>query len=85
MPFEKLTAEELSAYGSEYANFLRTLKPGEGARASVSKEGVTKITLKKRLSNAADIAGVDIKFLRSSKDLVVLQVVGTKPGAQPNS
>ena len=77
MPFEKLTADEIDAFGSEYVSFLRSLKPGEGARASVDKEGVTKVTLKKRLDRAAEIAGVDIKFHRSPSDVVILEVTGT--------
>jgi hypothetical protein len=79
MTFEKLSADEIAAYGSEYVAFLKTLKPGEGARASVGKEGVTKITLKKRLRKAADIAGVSVKFIRSPKDAVVLQVMEGRP------
>jgi hypothetical protein len=76
MAFEKLSADEVGAFGSEYVSFLRALKPGEGARASVTAEGVTKITLKKRLVHAAELAGVKIKFQRATKDTVVLEVVG---------
>jgi hypothetical protein len=49
---------------------------GEGARAGTKQEGVTKVTLKKRLAKAAEIAGVKIKFHRSPPDAVILERVG---------
>lgn len=73
MPFDKLTADQVTAYGSQYVSFLRSLKPGEGARAKCSEEGVTKITLKKRLEKAAGMANVQIKFHRSPEDQVILE------------
>lgn len=75
MAFEKLSAAELAA-DPTYVKFLKNLKVGEGARATVQEEGVGKVTLKKRLSQAAVAAGVDIKFHRSDVESVVVEVVG---------
>ena len=75
MTLEKLTSDELDMYGSQYVAFLKTLKPGEGAQASVTEEGVTKITLKRRLERAAARADIEIVFLRSDPNSVVLERV----------
>lgn len=77
MPFEKLSPEELAA-DPEYVKFLKTLKVGEGARTTVESEGVGKITIKQRLTKAAVAAGIEIKFLRSDPETVIIEVVGKK-------
>ena len=75
MPFEKLSADELAA-DPGYVKFLKSLKVGEGARTTVQSEGVGKITIKQRLARAAVAAHVEIKFLRSDPDTVIVEVVG---------
>jgi hypothetical protein len=75
MPIERLSTDQVSAYGSAYVSFLRGLSVGEGARAGTKQEGVTKVTLKKRLAKAAEIAGVQVKFHRSPPNSVVLERV----------
>jgi hypothetical protein len=76
VPIEKLSSDQIAALGSAYVSFLRGLSVGEGARAGTKQEGVTKVTLKKRLAKAAEIAGVKIKFHRSPPDAVILERVG---------
>lgn len=81
MSFEKLTAEQLSGgrtgrpANSEYVEFLRSLRRGQGGRAMVEAEGITRQGIKLRLSRAAEEAGVTLKFLRSPATEVVFQVV----------
>lgn len=75
MPLERISANELSV-DTEYVRTLRTLKVGEGVRASTKTEGAGKVTLKKRLQQAADVAGLNVKFHRTNADTVVLEVVG---------
>ncbi len=77
MALTKLSKHEIAA-NPEYLKFLRSLKAGEGGRALVSEEGVSKPTLKQQLNTAAQAAGVTIKFHRSPKDEVIFQVV--EPG-----
>jgi len=74
MPFEKMSAEELAA-NPEYVSFLKALKIGEGAKTSTEREGVGKVTIKQHLKTAAAVAGIEIKFHRSGKDMVVVERV----------
>lgn len=80
MSLEKLSRGQLTEQrggrvNEEYVAFLRTLKPGEGGRTTVAAEGVGRQTIKARLKKAAAYLGIDIKFVRSSADEVVFQVV----------
>jgi hypothetical protein len=86
MPLEKLTADQLSgdrrrrrAGNREYIAFLRSLRIGQGGRATVEAEGITRQGIKVRLKTAAQEAGVVIQFIPSSANEVLFQVVG-KPG-----
>ena len=81
MPLEKLTAAELDGRPSgrakpEYVRFLSGLRVGQGGRAVVADEGVSRQSVKNRLKFAAEAAGVEIKFQRSSPNDVVFAVVG---------
>jgi hypothetical protein len=80
MPFEKLSAAELEAI-PEYVKVLKSLKVGEGAKTTVQSEGVSKVTIKNRLTKAAEAAGVEIEFPRSDADTVIVKVVGRKQPA----
>jgi hypothetical protein len=80
MPFEKLSAAELEAI-PEYVKVLKSLKVGEGAKTTVQSEGVSKVTIKNRLTRAAEVAGVEIEFPRSDADTVIVKVVGRKQPA----
>jgi hypothetical protein len=81
MPLQKLSAADLaggpgrSRVSEEYVHFMRGLRPGEGGRASVKDEGVTRQSVKNRLKAAAEVAGVNVRFVRSGNDEVVFQVV----------
>lgn len=86
MPLEKLTAEQLAGGrprrrggNREYVAFLRSLRLGQGGRATVEAEGITRQGIKLRLKRAAEEAGVTIEFLRSPASEVRFQVV-TKQG-----
>jgi hypothetical protein len=79
--FQRLTAADLArhrAVGSnpEYVEFLTGLTPGEGGRINAADAGVGRQTVKNRLNSAAAATGVKIKFVRSSADTVVFEVVG---------
>lgn len=82
MPFQKLTAAELKASSgsssrtrSPYVLFMGGLRVGEGGRATVAEEGVSRIQIKNRLKAAAKDVGLNIAFVRSSPEEVVFRVV----------
>lgn len=80
MPLEKLTMSHFGTgrgirANAEYVRFLRTLKPGDGGRATVAQENATRQTIKNRLKKASDEAGVKIKFRRSPNDTVEFEVM----------
>lgn len=80
MAIKKLTAAQVDARrtgtaNEEYVEFLKKLKAGEGGEATVAHEGVSRQTIKNRLNKAAAVAGVKIKYFRSSPDQVVFEVV----------
>jgi hypothetical protein len=58
----------------EYVEFFKTIRIGEGGRAKVAEEGVSRQTLKKRLEIAAGEAGRRISFRRSGAEEVVFEV-----------
>jgi len=84
MPLEKLSNQELSTHVSgrgapeEYVNFLNGLRVGQGGRAVVSKEGVSRQSVKNRLIRAAESVGLELKFRRSPAETVVFEVTGRK-------
>lgn len=81
MALEKLTKQDLmgnhrpSGATNDYAKFLRNLKPGEGGRTTVAKEGVSRQTIKARIKKAAEVAGTSIKFRRAPVDTVIFEVI----------
>jgi len=86
MPLEKLTADQLTGGrrrrrrgNREYIAFLRSLRIGQGGRATVEAEGITRQGIKLRLKRAAQEAGVTLKFLPSPANEVLFQVVA-RPG-----
>lgn len=85
MPIEKLTKKQLqeqsyrTGSGYEpYAEFLSSLRVGQGGRVTVADEGVTRQTVKNRLTKTAEALGVEISFRRSAKEIVVFEVKGSK-------
>jgi hypothetical protein len=81
MPLEKLTRAQIQGYhgaaaNPEYVNFVRGLKPGEGGRATVDGEGVSRQTIKNRIKSAASELGVKVKFHRSEPNEVRFEVIG---------
>ena len=71
----KLSAAQLSAR-PDYVLVLQGLAVGEGGMATTADEHTSKITLKNRLTAAAQAAGVAIKFHRSDENTVIFAVVG---------
>ena len=55
--------------------FLKGLRVGEGGKAVVAEEGVSRQSVKNRLLVAADVLGKAIVFRRSDTALVVFEVV----------
>jgi len=83
MPLQKLDRSQLQAHArpkrrkpSPYVFFMGGLRVGEGGRAIVAEEGVSRQQIKNRLQAAAKSVGVIIKFARSSPDEVVFRVTG---------
>jgi len=83
MPFKKLTPAELSTNASgasrsrsPYTLFMGGLRVGEGGRATVAEEGVSRDQIKNRLKAAAKDVGLNIAFVRSSPEEVVFHVTG---------
>jgi len=79
--FTKLSAEQLSSGAptkpaSRYAQFLARREVGEGGKTTVKAEGVSRQTIKNRLTRAAQETGTTIKFHRSPEDEVIFEVTG---------
>jgi hypothetical protein len=77
---KKLTRDQLSGAGDAgiylpYRQFLAKLAVGEGGRTTVEDEGVSRQTIKARLTAAAEAADMKIKFHRTSGDEVIFEVV----------
>jgi len=83
----RLSAAELSgapsAPVSEYAQFIAGLSACEGGRATVAAEGVSRQTIKARLTAVATDIGAEIEFHRTSKDEVIFEVVSAATSARP--
>lgn len=80
---EKLTPADLDRMRStsrnpECVEFMQGLRVGQGGRVVVADEGVSRQSVKNRISKAATVAGVEIKYLRSKPDVVVFEVVSKK-------
>ena len=83
MTFQKLSKNDLrnlTGTGSrgapkEYVDFVNSLRKGEGGSVDVSKAKASKQTVKNRLTRAAEIAGIKLKFRRSPEKKVVFEVV----------
>jgi len=71
----KLTAAQLAAR-PDYVLVLQGLAVGEGGMATTAGEDTSKITIKNRLTAAAQAAGVALKFHRSDDKTVIFEVVG---------
>ncbi|MBK6770516.1 MAG: hypothetical protein IPG72_16170 [Ardenticatenales bacterium] len=71
----KLTAAQLAAR-PDYVLALQGLAVGEGGMATTAGEDTSKITIKNRLTAAAQAASVSIKFHRSDDKTVIFEVVG---------
>jgi hypothetical protein len=80
MPLEKLSATQLqqvpasSRSSNEYVPFMQALTVGQGGRATVADEGVSREQVKNRLRSAAKAAGITIAFVPSNKETVVFKV-----------
>jgi len=79
MAFTKLSAAQLSSGApatpaSAYARFLAGLEAGEGGRATTKAEGVSRQTIKNRLTAAAAEVGATIKFHRCPENEVIFEV-----------
>jgi len=81
MPIRSLTPAELAVSSPSeatqgYADFLRDCPVGHGGHITVAEEGASRLTIKNRLKQAASLAGVVLRYPRSSKDVVVFEVLG---------
>lgn len=81
--FKKLTRTDLDQRRAttsfpEYAEFVSSLKKGEGGLVNVEEAGVSRQTVKNRLKTSADASGVEIKFIRSPQEEVLFEVVGKR-------
>lgn len=80
MALIRLSAAELlatpSAPVNEYARFIAGLDVGEGGKAMVKAEGVSRQSVKTRLKAAATDVGAEIKFHRTASDEVIFEVTG---------
>jgi len=81
MPIQALTPAELKVSSPSeatqgYAAFLQSCQAGHGGRITVAEEGASRLTIKNRLNQAAELAGVVLRYPRSSKDVVVFEVLG---------
>lgn len=83
MLFQKLTKMDLAAHSSggrrgarpEYVEFIKDLRLGQGGKVDVVAANTTRQTVKNRINSAATEVGRKIKFIRSSSDLVVFEIV----------
>lgn len=82
MPLQKISREELAngrgggrGANPEYVAFFRNCRVGDGGRATVAEEGVSRQSVKNRLNAAAAAAGVKIAYHRSGAEDVVFEVV----------
>lgn len=80
---ERLTSAELdrmrgASRRPEYVEFLQGLRVGQGGRVVVGDAGVSRQSVKNRITKAATVAGVEIAYLRTKPDVVVFQVVAKK-------
>lgn len=78
----KLTREQLAAR-PDYVMLLQSLAVGEGGMATTAEEATSKITIKNRLSTAAEAAAVQIKFHRSDAQTVIFEVTGRSTAPTP--
>lgn len=94
MSLQKLTRAQLAGAGDAgvylpYCQFLAGLSAGDGGRATVADEGVSRQTIKARLNAAAAASDMEIKFHRSGKDEVIFEVVNAperpRRGRRPKS
>jgi len=94
MSFQKLTREQLTGGAGArvyppYRQFLAGLQTGEGGRGTTEAEGVSRHTIKARLTAAAPVLGMEIKFRRSPANEVVFEVVSAperpRRGRRPKS
>lgn len=89
MPLIKMSRQDFARTASggrrsgnpEYIRFLQALKPGEGGKAVVADEGVSRQSVKNRLGVAAKAVGVGLKYHRSGDEEVIFEVVD--PGDAP--
>jgi hypothetical protein len=80
MAIQKMSKAELKKYrpsggSGVYTADLRDMKVGDGGMATTKQEKCTKQTIKNRLNKSAEGLGMKIKYLRSSAEEVVFQVV----------
>lgn len=80
----KLTREQLAAR-PDYVMHLQSLAVGEGGMTTTAEEDTSKITIKNRLSTAAEAAGVQIRFHRSDAQTVIFEVTNRSTDPTPGA
>lgn len=81
IPMRTLETEDLdrlrkgSVSASEYIPLLQGLNPGQGGLFDLEEVGIKRPALKNRLQAAAAQSGVVIRFMRSSPNQVIFEVL----------
>jgi hypothetical protein len=81
MPLERLSADELALRDviekctPEYFAFVQRMLPGDGGRALVAREGISRQAIKRRLDAAAAFLGTELEYLPTGKDQVAFVAV----------
>jgi hypothetical protein len=81
VPLERISAEQLillkvaEKCTPEYLAFVQRMMPGDGGRAIVAKEGITRQAIRNRLDAAAEFLGTELEYLPSGRDEVAFVAV----------
>ncbi len=83
MIFQKLTKVDIAAHAGsqrrgarpEYVEFIKNLRRGEGGKVDVASARTSRQTVKNRVDRAVGELGKKIKYIRSSADSVVFEIV----------
>lgn len=81
---KRFTSTSRSANLAPYITYLADLKDGDYGRVSL-EEGDNKPTIKNRLNRATERLGIQIEYLRATKDTVVFKVLATPGSPDPSA
>jgi hypothetical protein len=87
MPLERLSPDDLALLAvtekatPEYLAFVQRMLPGDGGRAIVATEGITRQAIRNRLDAAAAYLGTELEYLPAGKGQVVFVAVHVSTAA----